>query len=67
MEEPAKARELLEASVAKIDDQLLGGLLSAIQRVEASGDTEKTDELKELYRLALRLSMRSKMQKPSDS
>jgi hypothetical protein len=67
MEEPAKARELLEASVEKIDDQLLGGLLSAIQRVEAAGDAEKTDELKELYRLALRLSMRSKMQKPSDS
>lgn len=66
MEDPAKARELLEESVEKIDDQLLGGLLSAIQRVETAGDTQKTDELKELYRMALRLSMRSKMQKSSD-
>jgi hypothetical protein len=68
MQDPGKARELLEQSVEKIDDQLLGGLLSAVQRVEAAGDKEKTDELMELYRLALRLSMRSKMENPqSDS
>jgi hypothetical protein len=62
-QEPAKARELLEQSVEKIDDQLLAGLLSAIQRLEAAGDEKKAGELSELYRLALRLSMRQKMKK----
>ena len=57
----AKARKLLESSEDKIDEQLLGGLPSAIQRIEGAGETEKAEELKELYRLALRLSMRSKM------
>jgi hypothetical protein len=68
IQEPDKAREHLEQSADKVDDQLLGGLLSAVQRVEAAGDEEKTNELKELYRLALRLSMRRKMENPqSDS
>jgi hypothetical protein len=44
------------------------GKARELQRVEAAGDKEKTDELMELYRLALRLSMRSKMENPqSDS
>ncbi len=62
-----KARKLLEESVDKIDEQLLGGLTSAIQRIEAAGDKEKVGELKELYRLALRLSMRSKMKASKDA
>jgi len=60
-QEPDKAREMLEASVENIDEEFLGGLTSAIQRVEAANEKEKVEELKELYRLALRLSMRSKL------
>lgn len=60
-----KAREMLEQSAENIDDQFLGALMSAIQRVEAAEAKEKADDLKELYRLALRLSMRSKLKKGS--
>jgi hypothetical protein len=59
--EPDEARAKIEASVEKIDEQFLNGLTSAIQRLEAAGEAEKAKQLGELYRLALRLSMRSKM------
>ncbi|HEY71287.1 MAG TPA: hypothetical protein G4O08_11970 [Anaerolineae bacterium] len=58
---PDEARAKLEASVEKIDDQFLNGLTSTIQRLEAAGEAEKAKQLGELYGLALRLSMRSKM------
>ncbi|MGD8814054.1 MAG: hypothetical protein PVI78_06215, partial [Anaerolineales bacterium] len=56
-----EARAKLETAVDKIDDQFLNGLTSAIQRLEAAGEAEKAGQLNKLYRLALRLSMRSKM------
>jgi hypothetical protein len=59
--DPDEARTKLETSVEKVDDQFLNGLTSAIQRLEAAGEAEKAKQLGELYRLALRLSMRSKM------
>lgn len=60
-QEPAKARELLERSVEDIDEQFMGGLTGAIQRAEAVGEVEQAETLKDVYRQALRLSMRSRL------
>jgi thioredoxin-like negative regulator of GroEL len=56
-----QARQLLEASPEKIDEQTLGALLGAAQRLEQANQTEQSTELRELHRLALRLSMQARL------
>ncbi len=56
-----QARQLLEASPDKIDEQTLGALLGAAQRLEQANETEQSTELRELHRLALRLSMQARL------
>jgi len=56
-----QARQLLEASPDKIDEQTLGALLGAAQRQEQANEGEQSAELRELHRLALRLSMQARM------
>ncbi len=56
-----KARALLEASADKIDEQTLGALLGAAQRLEQASEADLSAEMRELHRLALRLSMQAKL------
>jgi hypothetical protein len=56
-----QARQLLEASPDKIDEQTLGALLGAAQRLEQANETEQSTELRELHRFALRLSMQARL------
>jgi len=60
-DDPQQARQLLEASATQIDEQTLGALLSAAQRLEQAGETEQSAELRDLHRFALRLSMQARM------
>lgn len=62
---PQEGRQLLEASPDKIDEQTLGALLGAAQRLEQSNESERSAELRELHRVALRLSMTARMAKGS--
>ena len=56
------AQTLLEESAELVDEQLLGALLSTMQRLEQSGDAEGAQRMRELHRLALKISMAKKMQ-----
>lgn len=56
------AQTLLEESAESIDDQFLNALLSAVGRLEESGDTDAAERIRKLHRLAMRISMRRKMQ-----
>ncbi|MCJ7512451.1 MAG: CpXC domain-containing protein [Anaerolineales bacterium] len=60
-EDIQKARALLEASAGKIDEQTLGALMGAAQRLEQSNEPEMSAEIRELHRTALRLSMQAKL------
>ncbi|MEW6569255.1 MAG: CpXC domain-containing protein [Chloroflexota bacterium] len=63
-EDEGKAMALVEASAADIDDDFLQAMLSTAQRLEAEEDAGGADEVRRLYRAALRHSMRAKMQAP---
>ena len=60
-EDPRQARQVLEASAADVDEQTLGALLGAAQRMEQENQPEQSAELRELHRIALRLSMQTRM------
>ncbi len=62
----AEALRLLEASTGAIDDDCLQALMTTAQRLEAENDKDGAEEIRRLYRAALRLSMRAKMQ-PSEA
>ena len=66
-DDPQQARQLLEASATEIDEQTLGALLSAAQRLEQANEAEQSAELRDLHRLAFRLSMQSRLAGDSSS
>ncbi len=66
-ESEAEALALLESSSADIDDDFLQALITTAQRAEAENDREAADEVRRLYRAALRHSMRAKMHAPNAS
>lgn len=55
------ATKLLEASADSIDEQLLNTLLSAVGRLEETGDADAAERIRQLHRKAMRISMRRKM------
>jgi hypothetical protein len=61
-EDEAAAVSLLESSADSIDEQLLNTLLSAVGRLEESGDSAAAEHVRNLHRRAMRISMRKKMQ-----
>ena len=60
-EDEGEAQRILENSADLIDEQLLGALMSTSQRLEEAEDKDGAERLRRLHRLALRLSMRSKI------
>jgi hypothetical protein len=60
-EDETEAQAILEDSVALIDDQVLGALISTAERLESAQDPEGAARLRRLHRSALRLSMKAKM------
>jgi len=52
---------LLEERQAQIDDDLLNTLMSSIQRLEQSGGKDGAQELRKLYKQALKIKMKSSM------
>lgn len=65
MQELAAAQAELEASKEIIDETLLNALMSTEQRLAESGNKEASERIRQLYRTALRLSMKAKAQHPS--
>jgi hypothetical protein len=61
LEDISAAKELLDQSVDKIDENLVGALLSTAQRLEDGGDRESAEQIRDLHRYALRLSMKKKL------
>jgi hypothetical protein len=61
-EDEAHAKALLEASPEKIDDQLLGALMSTAEKLEKADNGADAERVRSLYRLALGISMKAKMQ-----
>jgi len=61
IEDPAEVETILEESAHEIDQDMLGALMSTAQRLETSGNKEGADHIKEIYRIAIRLSMRAKV------
>jgi hypothetical protein len=64
VEDENVARNLLEESSAQIDEQMLAALMSTSERLEERGDTENADRIRKIYKLALQISMQSKLQDP---
>ncbi len=60
-EDQAEAERILEESADQIDDQVLGALMSAMQRLEQAEDQSGAERMRQLHRKAMRLSMQSKM------
>ncbi len=63
IEDLAEAESLLDQSADAIDEEMLTVLLTTAQRLEGSGDNEGAERVRQLHRHALRLSMKSKLQK----
>lgn len=62
-EDDEAAEELLRSQQELIDDDLLGALMGAIQQLEEAEQKDAADRLRKMHRLALKLSMQSKMRK----
>ncbi len=56
-----EAYALLESNLDDIDENLLNGLMSSAEQMEASGEKDGAERLRRLYKHALKLSMKSKM------
>lgn len=61
LEDISAAKELLDQSVDQIDENLVGALMSTAQRLEDGGDRESAEQIRDLHRYALRLSMKQKL------
>jgi hypothetical protein len=61
LEDISEAKALLDDSADQIDENLTGALLSTAQRLEDGGDAESAEQIRDLHRYALRLSMKQKM------
>jgi hypothetical protein len=59
-EDLREVENILEESADNIDQDTLGALMSASQKLEASKDTDGANRIREIYRRALRISMKSK-------
>jgi len=56
-----EAKSLLENSPDKIDSEFLGTIIAAAERLEEADESSAAGQLRELYRHALKISMRAKM------
>ncbi len=63
LEDTEEIQAILEEEVEHIDQDMLGALMSTCQRLETSGNMEGAERIREVYRRALRLSMKSKVKK----
>ena len=61
VEDLEQAQMLLNDSVDLVDEQLLGALLSTTQRLEQAGDEEGSKRIREMHRMALKISMGKNM------
>jgi hypothetical protein len=52
---------LLEDSPDKIDREFLGTIIAAVERFEEVDESSAAEQLRELYRHALKISMQTKM------
>lgn len=55
------ATSLLEDSPDRIDDQFLGALIATAERLEEAEDRSDAERVRQLFRQALRLSMKAKL------
>ena len=60
-EDEEQAIAMLESQAEKIDENLLNSLMSSVERLESSGDKQNAENLRRLYKHALKLSMQAKM------
>lgn len=60
-EDDAAAENLLREQQALINDELLNALMGAIQQLEEADQADAAERMRKLHRLALKLSMQSKM------
>jgi hypothetical protein len=60
IEDIAEVESFLEESQNAIDQDMLGALMSTAQRLESSGNQEGAEKIREIYRIAIRVSMRAK-------
>lgn len=56
-----EAMALLESRAGDIDDNLLNGLMTSAEHLEKAGDKDNADQIRRLYKQALKLSMKAKM------
>ena len=61
-EDPQAAEGILRAEPERIDEEVLNSLMATAQRLEDAGDTESAQRIRDLYKLALKLSMGAKME-----
>ena len=61
IEDEDDATSLLEDSPDRIDDQFLGALIATAERLEEAEDRSDVERVRQLFRQALRLSMKAKL------
>jgi hypothetical protein len=61
IEDHAEIEAILEESAHEIDQDMLGALMSTAQRLETSGNVEGAEVIREIYRIAIRVSMKAKV------
>ena len=61
IDDETEARAALEASPRDVDDDLLGALLSAAQRLDQAGDQESAERVNRLHRAAVGVAMRNRL------
>lgn len=61
LEDISEAKALLDQSADQVDENLIGALLSTAQRLEQSGDMDNANQIRDLHRYALRVSMKQKI------
>jgi hypothetical protein len=61
LEDISEAKALLDHSADQIDENFTGALLSTAQRLEDGGDKKSADQIRDLHRYAVRLSMKQKL------
>ncbi len=63
MEDMEEIQTTLTNASDQIDQDMLGALMSTAQRLEGSGNMEGAERIRDIYRRALRISMKSKIKK----
>ncbi len=63
IEDDAQAEKLIADSAEAIDEDFLGALMGAAQQLEERGEKELADRLRNRHRIAVRTSMRARMQR----